>query len=82
MVHLAGLNENNICTGVKTVKVFIDDGKHIEIPEPNFEYYVWRKYENEEWSQEKFEPESTAPISEFEQLRTDVDNLIIDALGV
>jgi hypothetical protein len=56
MIHLAELNENNICIGVKTVMYMINDGKHIEIPEPDFEYYVWRKYENGVWSIEKFEP--------------------------
>ena len=32
---------------------------------------LWRKYENEAWSVEKFEPQSTAPISEFEQLKVE-----------
>lgn len=57
MVHLAELNENNICIGIKTVKSFIDDSKHVEIPEPDFDYYSYRKYENGQWSEEKFIPD-------------------------
>jgi hypothetical protein len=69
MVHLAELNENSICVGVKTVKYFIDDGRHVEIETPDYEYYVWRKYENGEWSEKKYEPVSTAPLEEFEALK-------------
>jgi len=75
MIHLAELNENNICIGVKTVLHMIDDGKHVEIPEPNFDYYVWRKYEDGEWSTEKYEPESTAPLSEFEETKQRIADL-------
>lgn len=72
MTHLAELNQNKICIGTKTVKNFIDDGNHVEISEPNFDHYVWRKYENGEWSEEKYEPETTAPITEFEQLKEEL----------
>ena len=75
MIHLVELNENNICIGVKTVLHMIDDGKHVEIPEPNFDYYVWRKYENGEWSTEKYEPESTAPLDEFEETKQRIADL-------
>jgi len=75
MIHLAELNENNICIGVKTVLHMIDDGKHVEIPEPNFDYYVWRKYENGQWSTEKYEPETTAPLSEFEETKQRIADL-------
>ena len=61
MIHLAEINEQGICVGTKTVKGFITDGKHVEIPEPNFDYYVWRKYENKAWSKEKFEPKKSEP---------------------
>ena len=57
MIYLAELNENNICIGVKTVKSFIDDGKHVEIPASDFDYYSYRKYENGQWSEEKFMPD-------------------------
>lgn len=76
MVNLAELNENNICIGVKKVKSFIDDGKHVEISAIDYDY-IWRKYdfETNTWSEEKYEPESTAPLSEFEQLKVDNENL-------
>lgn len=57
MIHLAELNENGICISVKTTKNMIDDGRHVEIETPDFDYYVWRKYENGQWSQEKYPPE-------------------------
>lgn len=55
MIHLAELNEDNICISVKTVKSFIDDGKHVKI-ENSSSYYLWRKYEDGQWSEEKFFP--------------------------
>jgi len=84
MIHLAELNQNNICIGVKTTKSHINDGKHVEIPEPNFDYYVWRKYENGQWSTEKYEPETTAPLSEFEEAKQrilDLEAAIAAILG-
>lgn len=58
MIYLAELNEFNICIGTKTVKGMINDGKHVEITEPNFDFYVYRKYEDGVWSEEKFLPEA------------------------
>lgn len=75
MIHLAELNHNNICIGTKTVSEFIEDGKHVEIDSADFELYSWRKYENGQWSSEKFEPKSTAPLDEFEQLKADNEML-------
>ncbi len=56
MVILAELNNNNVCVGVKIVKAIINDGKHIEIPVFDSDYYLWRKYENGQWSEEKYLP--------------------------
>ena len=84
MIHLAELNQSNICIGVKTTKSYINDGKHVEIPEPNFDYYVWRKYENGQWSTEKYEPETTASLSEFEEAKqriADLETAIAAILG-
>jgi len=75
MIHLAELNENNVCIGVKTVMYMIDDGKHVEIPSSDFEYYVWRKYENGEWSTEKYEPKTTASLGEFEDMQQRISDL-------
>mgnify|MGYP001371855877 CR=1 FL=1 len=81
MIHLAELNENNICIGVKTVMYMINDGKHIEIPEPDFEYYAWRKYENGEWSTEKYEPVPACNPDTFEQRIADLEAAIAAILG-
>ncbi len=70
MVHLAELNENGICIGTKTVKEFINDGHHVEVESPDFVNFSWRKYQDGTWSSEKFEPTSTAPLTEFEQLKS------------
>lgn len=71
MKNLAELNENNICIGVKTVINLIDDGKHVEISDADFSQYAYRKFENGLWSEEKYEPVSTAPIDEFTQLKAE-----------
>lgn len=52
-MRLAVLNDDNICTGYKNVMKMINDGKHIEIDN---EDYLFRKYENGRWSEEKFYP--------------------------
>lgn len=54
-MFLAVLNENNICEAIKMVKIFIDDEKHIEISNMS-EDYLYRKYENGVWSEQKFIP--------------------------
>lgn len=68
MIHLAELNENGICISVKTTKNMIDDGRHVEIETPDFDYYVWRKYENGQWSQEKYPPETESAETIEEKL--------------
>lgn len=75
----AQLNENNVCVGISQLSGEVMATNMIEIPilDPD---YIWRKYENSTWSVEKFEPQSTSPLSEFEQLRADVDALIIASL--
>ncbi|MBU5486457.1 hypothetical protein KQI86_19330 [Clostridium sp. MSJ-11] len=65
----AQLNENNVCIGISQLSGKIEDSKVVEIATADFEYYIWRKYENGEWSTEKFEPETTSPLTEFEKLK-------------
>lgn len=70
----AQLNGNNICIGILQLsgETIQDDRIRIE----NYDIsYVWKKYENDVWSTEKYEPTSTAPIEEFEQLKQ--SNLIL-----
>ena len=66
MKFYAQLNENNICIGISQLSGEVVQDKMIEIQSFDNDK-IWRKYENKEWSAEKFEPQSTAPISEVEQ---------------
>lgn len=77
----AQLNENNICIGISQLSGEVNASNMIRIE--NFdEDKIRRKYENGAWSTEKYEPLSTAPLDEFQQLRADVDQLIVSSLGV
>lgn len=70
MNSYAKLNENNICVGIIGANNFIATDKHIRIDEYNHDY-LWRKYDKIEnvWSEEKYEPQSTAPLTEFEEIQ-------------
>jgi len=70
MKFYAQLNENNICIGISQLSGDVIQSNMIEIQSFDNDK-LWRKYENEAWSVEKFEPQSTAPISEFEQLKVE-----------
>jgi hypothetical protein len=70
----AQLNENNICTGISQLSEEVIQDNLIEIPLLDISY-MWKKFENGAWSTETFEPISTAPISEFDQLKIDNTNL-------
>lgn len=67
----AVINKNNICEEVKMTKGKIDLENHIEVSDMGD--YIWRKYENGEWSADKYEPVSTAPLNEFEKLKKDLE---------
>jgi len=79
MKFYAELNKNNICTSISQLSGEKNEPNMIEISSLD-STYIWKKYENGAWSIETFEPQSTAPIVEFEQLRKDVDQLIINNL--
>ncbi len=66
----AQLNKHKICIGISQLSGKVIKDNLIEIPTFTDDY-IWRKYDNvnNTWSIEKFEPESTAPITEFEQLK-------------
>jgi hypothetical protein len=70
MKFYAQLNENNVCIGISQLSGEVIQDNMIEIPSLDNDK-LWRKYENKAWSAEKFEPQSTAPISEFEQLKVE-----------
>lgn len=70
MKFYAQLNENNICIGISQLSGEVIQSNMIEIQSLDNDK-LWRKYENKAWSAEKFEPQSTAPISEFEALKAE-----------
>lgn len=84
MKFYAQLNENNICIGISQLSGEVIQDDMIEIQSFDNDK-IWRKYENKVWSTEKFEPQSTAPITEFEALkaenialRNDLSNAVIE----
>lgn len=75
MFHYAILNEENVCIGLSTLTGAVNDPKMVPIPEAA-EDHLFRKYENGEWSAEKFLPEAPdVRLSEFEELQQIVADL-------
>lgn len=70
----AQLNENNICIGVSQLSGEVSAPDMVEIPNLDTNY-IWRKYDNGVWSTEKYEPQTTAPITEFEETKQRVADL-------
>ena len=68
MKFYAQINENKICTGISQLSGEVIQDDMIEISSADSDL-LWKKYENGAWSTGTFEPESTAPISEFEELK-------------
>lgn len=66
------LNKNNIADSMITYFAPLSNipDNYIKVQDNT---KLWCKYENGQWSTEKFEPISTAPISEFEQLKINQD---------
>lgn len=74
MYCYAQLNENGICVGVSRLSGEVNTTNMIQIPTADPDY-IWRKFENGQWSVEKFEPETTAPVTEFEETKQRVSDL-------
>lgn len=70
----AQINENKICTGISQLSGEVLQDNMIEITSFS-EDYMWKKYENGVWSSEKYEPNSTAPINDFENLKAENEQL-------
>ena len=68
MKFYATLNENKICIGISQLSGEVIQDDMIEIPSFS-DTYMWKKHECGIWSVGTFEPISTAPIDEFEQLK-------------
>jgi hypothetical protein len=74
MHFYAQLNENDICIGVSQLSGEINTSNMIAIDAMDTDY-LWKKYENGQWSAEKYEPVSTALITEFEDTQQRVADL-------
>lgn len=55
MFYYAQINESGICIGISSLNQEINNPEMIMIESYNVDY-LWRKYENEQWSKEKYEP--------------------------
>lgn len=70
MLYYAQLNEHDICIGVSTLKDAVQTDGMVEILAADTDY-IYRKYDREtgRWSEEKYEPDITAPLTEFESMQ-------------
>lgn len=73
----AQLNENKICVGISQLSGEVIQENMIEITSVD-STLLWKKYENGAWSTGTFEPQSTAPITEFEQLKSQLQTVQSD----
>ena len=60
MFTYAIINSDNLCVGISQLSEEVNQTDMIEIPTYN-EDYIFRKYENGQWSAEKFEPAPVEP---------------------
>jgi hypothetical protein len=74
MYNYAQLNDVNICIGVSRLKGQVEDEKAIGIPTYS-EDYIFRKYENGVWSEEKFLPVGETPGEDT------IDTKLADAIA-
>ena len=65
--YYAELNESNICIAISQLSGAVEQSNMIEIPSAD-EHYRWRKYENGEWSEEKFLPQLEPQVTIDEQI--------------
>lgn len=83
MFIYAELNNENVCTGIKTVHEEMKFDNHILIPEYDMSY-LFKKYENGVWSEEQFLPDAGAiQLSRMEQLeksQADQDELLMQLM--
>ena len=84
MYVYAQLNENGICIGVSQLSGQVQAANMVLIESLDTDK-IWRKYDNSQWSVEKFEPQTTAPLTEFEQIKAnqfEIQNAINFLLGL
>lgn len=72
------LDNNNICIGLSQLNGELIQENMVELIHFDSEY-MWKKYENGMWSIDKYKPNLTAPIDEFQTLKT-FDELFIEMI--
>lgn len=66
------INNDNVCIGNQQSPGVISASNYIDVTEPvvqgihALDWYMWRKYENGEWSSETYEPEPE-PVQEYKK---------------
>lgn len=69
MKHYAELNSNGICVSIKTVLSELNDSNLVEIEQYDTSY-MYKKYENGQWSVEQYIPDSNQIVlTEFEKVK-------------
>lgn len=74
MYIYAQLDDNNICIGISRLSGEVD-APHLVPIDAFSEDYLWRKYENGQWSAEKYEPQTTAPLTDYELTKQRLDDV-------
>lgn len=70
MFTYAIIDSDNLCVGISQLSEEVNQTDMIEIPTYNKDY-IFRKYENGQWSSEKFEPIPVEPpLSPIDMLGT------------
>ena len=83
MYFYAQLDENNICIGISQLSGQVEASNMVPIDNLDIDK-IWRKYENGQWSAEKYEPQTTAPLTDYEltkQRLDDIESAIAAILG-
>jgi len=83
-MYYAQINQNGICFAVTQTAGEIIAEDMIEVPSFDQDK-LFRKYENGSWSTEKCEPQTTAPLTEFEAMQENlsaVNIALAEMMGV
>lgn len=68
MPYFAHINENGVCYAVTEAEDGAEFPNAVAIDRLNTDL-IKRKHENGAWSNDKVDPQTTAPLTEFEQLK-------------
>lgn len=83
MFYYAELNEDNVCFSIVYSSKKSQSDSHIEINQMD-ENYLFRKYNDGEWSEEKYVPDHAQielnRMEDLEQSQSDQDDLIMSIL--